>query len=39
LAAGRIWTSDAGDAADVDVISEWIVLRKKERPAAEIFHT
>src|SRR5262245_38903680 len=33
------WTSDAGDAADVDVISEWIVLRKKERPAAEMFHT
>jgi carboxypeptidase C (cathepsin A) len=33
------WTDDAGQAADVDVISEWIVLRKKERPAAEIFYT
>ncbi len=33
------WTSVAGDAADIEVISEWIVLRKKERPAAEIFHT
>src|SRR5262245_20142172 len=33
------WTSDAGQDADVDVNSEWIVLRKKERPAAEMFHT
>jgi carboxypeptidase C (cathepsin A) len=33
------WTSDAGAAAQVDVISEWIVLRKKEHPAAEMFHT
>src|SRR5262245_41484778 len=33
------WTSDAGRSAEVDVISEWIVLRKKERPAAEMFHT
>src|SRR5262245_12730641 len=33
------WAGDAGCAADVDVISEWIVLRKKERPAAEMFHT
>jgi carboxypeptidase C (cathepsin A) len=33
------WTSDTGRAGKVDVISEWIVLRKKERPAAEIFHT
>ena len=39
-AIGRIaWTDDAGRVADIDVISEWIVLRKKERPAAEIFHT
>jgi len=33
------WTDDAGRFADIDVISEWIVLRKKERPAAEVFHT
>jgi carboxypeptidase C (cathepsin A) len=33
------WTNDAGVAADVEVTSEWIVLRKKERPAAEMFHT
>jgi carboxypeptidase C (cathepsin A) len=33
------WTDDAGHAAQVDVVSEWIVLRKKERPAAEVFHT
>ncbi len=33
------WKSDAGDHADIDVVSEWIVLRKKERPAAELFHT
>jgi carboxypeptidase C (cathepsin A) len=33
------WTSDAGDAANIEVTSEWIVLRKKERPAAEMFHT
>src|SRR5262249_7202106 len=33
------WTNDAGAAAVVEVISEWIVLRKKERPAAEMFHT
>jgi carboxypeptidase C (cathepsin A) len=33
------WTSDAGDDTDIDVISEWSVLRKKERPAAEMFHT
>jgi carboxypeptidase C (cathepsin A) len=34
-----VWVDDAGRAADVEVISEWIVLRKKERPAAEMFHT
>jgi carboxypeptidase C (cathepsin A) len=33
------WTSDAGASAEVEVTSEWIVLRKKERPAAEMFHT
>src|SRR5262245_33902072 len=33
------WTSDAGHDADIEVISEWSVLRKKERPAAEMFHT
>ena len=33
------WTSAAGHDADIDVISEWSVLRKKERPAAEMFHT
>jgi len=33
------WMNDGGQAADIDVIAEWIVLRKKERPAAEIFHT
>lgn len=33
------WTSDTGELAHVDVISEWIVLRKKENPAAEVFHT
>src|SRR5262245_6203843 len=37
---GKIaWTDDAGHIADIEVISEWIVLRKKERPAAEVFHT
>jgi carboxypeptidase C (cathepsin A) len=33
------WTDDAGHPTDTAVISEWIVLRKKERPAAEIFYT
>src|SRR5262249_62435037 len=36
---GLTWTSEAGDDAAIDVISEWSVLRKKERPAAEMFHT
>src|SRR5262249_59940390 len=36
---GLTWTSEAGDDADIDVISDWSVLRKKERPAAEMFHT
>jgi carboxypeptidase C (cathepsin A) len=33
------WTSDTEGAAEVDVVSEWIVLRKNERPAAEVFYT
>jgi carboxypeptidase C (cathepsin A) len=33
------WTDEAGSTADVEVTSEWLVLRKKERPAAEMFHT
>jgi carboxypeptidase C (cathepsin A) len=33
------WTSEAGHDADIDVISDWSVLRKKEQPAAEMFHT
>ena len=33
------WASDTGHAAEIDVIAEWILLRKKERPAAEIFYT
>jgi carboxypeptidase C (cathepsin A) len=33
------WTGDDGRTAEVELISEWIVLRKKERPAAEVFYT
>jgi carboxypeptidase C (cathepsin A) len=33
------WTGDDGQAADVEVTAEWMVLRKKERPAAEMFYT
>ena len=33
------WTDTADCHGVVEVISEWIVLRKKERPAAEMFHT
>jgi carboxypeptidase C (cathepsin A) len=33
------WISDSGQAADIEVIAEWILLRKKENPAAEIFYT
>jgi len=33
------WTDDRGETAEIEVISEWIVLRKKDRPAAEMFHT
>lgn len=33
------WTSEDGHVVNVEVASEWIVLRKKEKPAAEIFHT
>ncbi len=31
------WTGDNGQAAEIEVIAEWILLRKKEHPAAEIF--
>ena len=34
-----VWHSGDNEAVDVDVVAEWIVLRKKEKPAAEIFHT
>src|SRR5215468_5276510 len=33
------WASDSGHAADIEVIAEWILLRKKEHPAAELFYT
>lgn len=33
------WASEDGHVVNVDAASEWIVLRKKEKPAAEIFHT
>src|SRR5437016_2452709 len=33
------WRSEAGRDFAVQVTSEWIVLRKREKPAAEIFHT
>jgi carboxypeptidase C (cathepsin A) len=33
------WAGDDGQAADVEVTAEWMVLRKKERPAAEMFYT
>lgn len=33
------WTPEKGDAESVDVTTEWLVLRKKEKPIAEIFHT
>lgn len=33
------WTGDGGHSAGIEAISEWIVLRKKERPAAEVFCT
>jgi hypothetical protein len=29
-----VWTSEKGETAGGEVISEWIVLRKKEHPAA-----
>ena len=37
--AHLIWTAEDGIATRVEVVSEWIVLRKTEKPAAEIFHT
>ncbi len=33
------WTTGSGQTSEIEVISEWILLRKKERPAAELFHT
>jgi pimeloyl-ACP methyl ester carboxylesterase len=33
------WADDGGHAADIEVTAEWILLRKKEHPVAEIFHT
>ncbi|BDI28174.1 peptidase S10 [Capsulimonas corticalis] len=34
-----MWRNGDNEAVEVDVAAEWIVLRKKEKPAAEIFHT
>jgi carboxypeptidase C (cathepsin A) len=34
-----LWTSDSGQAAEIEVTAEWLVLRKKEQPAAEMFHS
>lgn len=33
------WKSAQGAEQKIDVVSEWLVLRKAEKPAAEIFHT
>jgi len=33
------WTATDKSAHDVEVSAEWIVLRKHEKPAADIFHT
>lgn len=33
------WTNEAGKTSEVEITSDWIVLRKKEKPAAEMFHT
>lgn len=33
------WTPEKGKSVEIEVTSEWIVLRKNEKPAAEIFHT
>jgi carboxypeptidase C (cathepsin A) len=33
------WTAADGTSSKIDVRSEWIALRKKEKPAAEIFHS
>ena len=33
------WTGVDGQSADIEVTAEWMVLRKKERPAAEMFYT
>ncbi|MEO7720149.1 MAG: peptidase S10 [Capsulimonas sp.] len=34
-----VWRDGKEEALEIDVAAEWIVLRKKEKPAAEIFHT
>lgn len=33
------WTGERGQKLEVEVLAEWMVLRKKERPVAEMFHT
>lgn len=33
------WTSANGSHMDLAVTADWLVLRKKEKPAAEVFHT
>ena len=33
------WASRDGKSEEIEVIAEWIVLRKKEKPSAEIFNT
>ena len=35
----HVWKSDKGVESEYLVTSEWMVLRKAETPAAEIFHT
>lgn len=34
-----VWNSPNGGTLNVEAVAEWIVLRKKEKPAAELFHT
>ena len=34
-----IWTGDGGQATEIEATADWILLRKKERPAAEVFYT
>lgn len=33
------WTAADNSTKEIEVTAEWIVLRKNEKPAAEIFHT